>query len=675
MNNIKKYKGIHQTPAHFILHDGKATFHVAKRGLDKQTMDRIQGFFGGGEIQQFENGGPVKSKKQQMQESVNQELGPADTEATPAEKIQKKVKEYLPFNEGGEVPQPEGSGQQEQDMEEMRKQAEGYKAIMKEFYDRQVPSFVNGGEVPAEIQNQVDQEAQALAVNQTAMPNMNIDNSNPLPMTAQPLNPEAFKQQAITNVGSQIIDERQQAADAEKVRQEQLTAQAVADQQKLQQDNAIRMQAGLPAIPGSQPVVQPQPGMPSPGAPNIVAPEDQISFMPKQEPTKPQVDLVGRFDKNMAQITEGVTKNAQLQNNMMQQQAKAQAQFVQEQQQRAQEFQKEQQQMKQHNDELQSKIESGQIDPNRMWNSLSTGNKVTAGLGVFLSGVGSGILGQSNQALSYLQKTIDNDIEAQKADKSNQINAYKLGLEKYRDVQAAEQFARLQANTILAGQMSQIANKIGGQQAIQVAKSSLGEMAIKNDQLRNELALKQVALNYTDAPKPSGANKSAGINTGKMTAYMNAGLYDDATKKELIKEQGEYIKLKNLVDIADNVFKEASDNATWTNRVPGSHLLPDFREKTKLYESQVNSFLDRITKDTTGRVTPESMKNIRSSMPLVDDSPETVQRKKAHVQDLIKGMFEFPALSNKGLLNTSDPYITSIGNTEAKFTQGPPKLK
>jgi len=47
--NIRKVKLVHETPAHFIMHDGTAHFHIAKKGLDKELIGRIKGFAHGGE--------------------------------------------------------------------------------------------------------------------------------------------------------------------------------------------------------------------------------------------------------------------------------------------------------------------------------------------------------------------------------------------------------------------------------------------------------------------------------------------------------------------------------------------------------------------------------------------------------------------------------------------------
>ncbi len=59
---------------------------------------------------------------------------------------------------------------------------------------------------------------------------------------------------------------------------------------------------------------------------------------------------------------------------------------------------------------------SGAVDPNRFWDSKSTGSKVAAAIGLFLGGLGAGLQnkGGPNVALTMLNKQVEDDIEAQK---------------------------------------------------------------------------------------------------------------------------------------------------------------------------------------------------------------------------------------------------------------------
>lgn len=82
-------------------------------------------------------------------------------------------------------------------------------------------------------------------------------------------------------------------------------------------------------------------------------------------------------------------------------------------------------------------MEMKKIDPNRFWNSKTTGQKIMAGIGMVLAGMGAGAAGGRNTALDIIQGQIDDDIRAQKlnneqilAKKKHALNMVELELKK-----------------------------------------------------------------------------------------------------------------------------------------------------------------------------------------------------------------------------------------------------
>lgn len=76
----------------------------------------------------------------------------------------------------------------------------------------------------------------------------------------------------------------------------------------------------------------------------------------------------------------------------------------------------------QRSDQIRSRINeqsTKEVDPNHYWNSKSTGSKVLAGIGVFLSGAEAG----RNTAMDQINKAIDRDIDAQKTNRDNSWKA------------------------------------------------------------------------------------------------------------------------------------------------------------------------------------------------------------------------------------------------------------
>lgn len=68
-------------------------------------------------------------------------------------------------------------------------------------------------------------------------------------------------------------------------------------------------------------------------------------------------------------------------------------------------------------DTLSKQLLNAKVDPDRYWNSRSTGQKVLASISLFLGGLGGGVSGKGgNVGLDIINKAIDADIDSQKSD-------------------------------------------------------------------------------------------------------------------------------------------------------------------------------------------------------------------------------------------------------------------
>ncbi len=78
------------------------------------------------------------------------------------------------------------------------------------------------------------------------------------------------------------------------------------------------------------------------------------------------------------------------------------------------------------NDEFAKAIMLRAIDPNRIFQSRTTPEKIGGALGLIFGGMGSGMTGQPNWAWLSVQNAIDRDIKAQEQDKSDVMNLWKM---------------------------------------------------------------------------------------------------------------------------------------------------------------------------------------------------------------------------------------------------------
>ncbi len=139
------------------------------------------------------------------------------------------------------------------------------------------------------------------------------------------------------------------------------------------------------------------------------------------------------------------------------------------------------------NDVLLKSVMDNKIDPNRLYNSKSTGTKVVNAIGLILGGMGAGGTGGRNLAVDAMNHAIERDVDAQKADQSNQMNAYKLNLEATHNEAEAR---NLTINQLLSAAQGQL-NKEGMKNQSASTKANVANVnqeieakKISNDQNR-----------------------------------------------------------------------------------------------------------------------------------------------------------------------------------------------
>lgn len=170
--------------------------------------------------------------------------------------------------------------------------------------------------------------------------------------------------------------------------------------------------------------------------------------------------------------------------------------------------------MLEHDKEIRSAIgdmQSNKINPNAYINNMGTGQKVSTAIGLILGGIGGGITGQENPALKFLQKNIDNDIEAQKANlgqKNNILSAYER---LYGDKQTALSMTK----ALLLGQTEE------------KLKSEISKRGDQLSQARGQQALGAIQTEYQKALYDASMRKTMmqGMNSGNPEGTMQAMRY------------------------------------------------------------------------------------------------------------------------------------------------------
>lgn len=195
------------------------------------------------------------------------------------------------------------------------------------------------------------------------------------------------------------------------VDQSQLTSTQPPDARKAAADNLLNDVSTQPLIPFANMTaplksagIEVLPGVMDPSAPQAPAPA-----APQEDPNQPQQPSEEEMQQTLDQA-------AQYQRTANQIQAKAAEQEY---------------ELDTRIAEMDSQIaQMDKIDPNRFWNSKSTGDKLTVGLGLLIAGVGAGLTGGPNSVIDMIEKAIDRDVAAQKVDLETALAKKKFAFEK-----------------------------------------------------------------------------------------------------------------------------------------------------------------------------------------------------------------------------------------------------
>lgn len=163
------------------------------------------------------------------------------------------------------------------------------------------------------------------------------------------------------------------------------------------------------------------------------------------------------------------------------------------------------------NEQLFKATQENKIDPKRLWNNMSTGNKILGAFALILGGAGSGGQAENNAALKIMNQSIDNDIKAQMADSDNKRSLYQMNLQKYRDVSAAVDATKIQLNSIAQGKLAQLTARYAGPQAMAKAHGLMAQLKQQGIGYQAEL-LSKVAKSQADMQE----NYIPGYGTAKV---------------------------------------------------------------------------------------------------------------------------------------------------------------
>lgn len=305
----------------------------------------------------------------------------------------------------------------------------------------------------------------------------------------------------------------------------------------------------------------------------------------------------------------------------------------------------------------QQDLNNGHISPktySQLFANKGTLSKIGTIFGLLLSGAGGGLSGQPNAVLAMMNNEIANDLESQKQSKQNAQNFLRLTednlLKKSQasslDAETAQKAYALTRMHMNYAALHQMADQVKalpmGSPERQQAEATL---AMLNSSVQNE--------NYNIADRAASASAYYKMVLGNQGETENPAI--QVRKKALVgaitpqqseAALGEIKKVQDHVQINKNAldsFDKVSKMVT-----PGYKVSNPIQHKRQI-EAEWSPMMDKLTKDTEGRVTPITIDLMSSLKPETFDNPQTLQIKRQKLNAILNAGFATPTLDSVGI--------------------------
>lgn len=348
------------------------------------------------------------------------------------------------------------------------------------------------------------------------------------------------------------------------------------------------------------------------------------------------------FESGLQEKKAGLLGQSQAEQQQGQAQSAALQQSLKAQQQIQQSYQKHYSDLDKERMSFQQDIQNQHIDPNHYFDSKSTGGKIATAIGLILGGIGGGLTHQENPALKMLQMNIERDINAQKANLGKSENLLNANYRQFGNMHDAVNMTHIMQNDIVSNQLKQAAAQAATPAAKAAALKAVGELDMDSSQRQGVMTARKTLL---------GAANAGAIPPERVVEL----LVPDAEKKDAYKELQD---AQNAVQLRDNTlsaFDQIVELNTLANRA--SNPLQSHRQ----IEAIGGATLDKLTKDTSGRVTPQTVDLIKTLLPRLGNSEKTNQIARQKMNDLLSQGMHFPKLKFYGINPESMGRNNSIG--------------
>lgn len=291
------------------------------------------------------------------------------------------------------------------------------------------------------------------------------------------------------------------------------------------------------------------------------------------------------------------------------------------------------------------------INPNHWWDSKTTGDKIGTAVGLLLSGLGG------NNANDYIQKQIENDVNAQVKNMDKRHNVVGAYMDQFKNINAATNMASAMQYRLVAEKINEAAAKMQNPIAMAKAKVQANQYMAQSAQLVHQATMQQMMMDQMNKSGPGGMSPEQRI---AMLSQNPAEA--EAAGKELA-------SIKNHSVQRDKILS-AFDAADKTNTIAGRAGKLGFEPADV---GVLQSLMMPYLKDAEGRINEQELVRTDKLIPRPGDSPEKIKVKLAGLKSFLEEKTPVGVLLPKYGIDASQfGRRDESGNRKIKL--GPPQV-
>lgn len=283
-------------------------------------------------------------------------------------------------------------------------------------------------------------------------------------------------------------------------------------------------------------------------------------------------------------------------------------------------------------------LKNGHIEPQHFLNNMSGFGQAMTAIGVALGGYGAGINGGPNHAMDFLNKQIDKDIEAQKADMGKKENLLSHLNQQFGNLKDATIMAKAMQMDLYSTKMQEIADQSKNPIAQARAQQAIAKMHLDYQPQMTELAMRQSIL---------GGMQSGQVSPARAVPWM----VPPAQQAKALDEIQNSEVMNNGLKTVSDAMHQVQGLQSVSNRV-----MNPIQSRSQI--NAINLKISSLAKELFNKVSDQEIGMLESNHIGLTDSPQTAQVKLKTIQDVLNKHRSTPTLDAYGIKMPS--YNTNV---------------